>query len=136
MNHSTPIRVYYEDTDSGGVVYYANYLKFAERGRTELLRSAGFENKSLQENKGIAFVVRHIEADYFKPAFLDNLLEVKTRVLEVKNASVVMEQTIFRNADLLFSLTVTLASVDLSKFAPVRLSDDLKNVFQKYLSES
>ena len=136
MNHSTSIRVYYEDTDSGGVVYYANYLKFAERGRTELLRSAGFENKSLLESKGFAFAVRHIEADYFKPAVLDDLLEVKTTVLEIKNASIVMKQTISCHDAVLFVLNVVLACVDLNEFKPVRIPEDLKTGFQKYLSEN
>lgn len=136
MNSRTSIRVYYEDTDSGGVVYYANYLKFAERGRTELLRSEGFTNKSLLESKGFAFVVRHIEADYLKPAVLDDLLEVRTEVLEIKNASVVMRQTIFCHDAVLFKLNVVLACVDLNEFKPVRIPEDLKTGFQKYLSEN
>lgn len=136
MNHSLATRVYYEDTDSGGVVYYANYLKFAERARTELLRTEGFTNKSLRENKGFVFVVRYIEADYYKPAVLDDLLEIKTDVTEVKNASVLLRQSIFCHDAVLFKLDVTLACVDAKKFMPVRMPDDLKTVFQKYLSES
>ena len=130
------MRVYYEDTDSGGVVYYANYLKFAERARTELLRSEGFENKSLLESKGFVFVVRHIEADYLKPAALDDLLEVKTAVLEVKNASVTLKQSICCRNTLLFTLDVTLACVDAKEFVPVRMSEDLKTCFTKFTSES
>lgn len=136
MNHSTAIRIYYEDTDSGGVVYYANYLKFAERARTELLRSEGFENKSLLENKGFVFVVRHIEADYLKPAILDDLLDVKTEVIEIKNASVTLKQSMFCRNVMLFTLNVTLACVDAQTFTPARMPDDLKYGFQKYLSES
>ena len=68
------VRVYYEDTDAGGVVYYANYLKFAERARTEALRSVGLEQTELMEKSGIAFVVRHCEAEFFRPARLDDLI--------------------------------------------------------------
>jgi len=125
--HSTEIRVYYEDTDAGGIVYYANYLKFAERGRTELLRSAGFENQVLLGTKGLAFVVRHIEAGYHEPARLDDVLIVKTRVADIKNASFDMEQTIYCRNRLLFSMTVKLACVDMNKNGkPVRLPGDLK----------
>jgi len=77
MTHFTEIRVYYEDTDIGGVVYHPNYLKFAERARTEMLRDMGYENKSLRESKGILIVVRHIEADYFKPPALMMSLRFK-----------------------------------------------------------
>ena len=133
MKPSFPIRVYYEDTDSGGVVYYANYLKFAERARTELLRSEGFENKSLRDNKGILLVVRHIEADYFKPAFLDDTLEVITTVTTVKNASVTLKQSITSNQTLIFELNVALACIDEKTLTPARLPDDLKAAFEKHL---
>lgn len=132
MSHQTDIRVYYEDTDSGGVVYYANYLKFAERARTELLRSAGFENKSLQSGKGIIFVVRHIEADYLKPARLDNLLKVETEVLEIKSASFVVKQTIICQDVIVFSSHITLACVDAAKFIPAKLPDDIKDSLGRY----
>ena len=134
MEHTHPIRVYYEDTDSGGVVYYANYLKFAERGRTELLRFLGFGNKSLGADHGVAFVVRHIEADYFKPAVLEDDLIVKTKVSTLKNVSVIMDQEIQRGAEILFAMRVTLACIDVKTQKPVKfpvpLRDGLSNVLK------
>ncbi|GJL84727.1 MAG: acyl-CoA thioesterase YbgC [Micavibrio sp.] len=131
MTHTTDIRVYYEDTDAGGVVYNANYLKFAERGRTEYLRTIGFENKSLKESKGILLVVRHIEADYLKPGHLDDLLTVETSIESMKNTSIVMKQLVFREKDMLFSMDVTIVCVDADGLKPVRFPDDLKAGFEK-----
>lgn len=134
MTHSMDIRVYYEDTDAGGIVYYANYLRFCERGRTELLRSAGFENKPLMEREGFIFVVRHLEADYIASAYLDDVLTVKTSVDTVKNASFLMKQTIFcpRNDELvkLFEMDVTLVCVG-TNGKPVRVPENLKEVLLK-----
>ena len=93
-SHVFPVRVYYEDTDAGGVVYHANYLKFAERARTELLGMAGVKQSELLSDEGIAFAVRHCSADFLKPARLDDSLEVHTRVIEVNGASIGMEQAI------------------------------------------
>lgn len=125
MSHSIDIRVYYEDTDAGGIVYYANYLKFCERGRTELLRCAGFENKPLWEREGFIFVVRHLEADYIASAYLDDILTVTTSVREVKNASFLMKQTIFRHDKKLFEMDVTLVCVG-TNGKPVRLPVNVK----------
>ncbi|MGQ0527545.1 MAG: tol-pal system-associated acyl-CoA thioesterase [Alphaproteobacteria bacterium] len=136
MEHKTQIRVYYEDTDAAGVVYYANYLKFAERGRTELLRSAGLENKSLAERQGISFVVRHIEADYFRPAHLDDLLILKTSLVQLKNANVSMKQSLYLKSDLIFSLDVQLACVDVKTFKPAKLDETVKQAFGPYLKAS
>ena len=96
MTHSMDIRVYYEDTDAGGVVYYTNYLKFAERARTELLRGFGVEQADLRDKEKVLFVVRHIVADYLNSARLDDLLEITTHVKTLKNASVVFVQEITR----------------------------------------
>ncbi|MGB4106762.1 MAG: tol-pal system-associated acyl-CoA thioesterase [Alphaproteobacteria bacterium] len=134
--HKLPIRIYYEDTDAGGVVYHSNFINFAERGRTELLRFMGFENKSLHENQGILFVVRHISADYLKPAVLDDLLEVQTIVIQLKNTSLVMKQSIYRNSELIFTADVTVVSVSAGSLKPVRIPDGLRGGFQKYLKES
>ncbi|MCB9991840.1 MAG: tol-pal system-associated acyl-CoA thioesterase [Rhodospirillales bacterium] len=130
MTHSIDIRIYYEDTDAGGIVYYANYLKFCERGRTELLRCAGFENKPLMERDGFMFVVRHVEADYIAPACLDDVVRVETSVTAVKNASFAMKQTVFRPKDnaecqVLFEMNVTLACVG-TNGKPVRLPEKVK----------
>jgi acyl-CoA thioester hydrolase len=123
--HTLPVRVYYEDTDAGGIVFYANYLKFAERGRTEYLRAAGFENKSLMDDEGILFVVRRLEADYLKPAELDDVLSVITEAGEVKNSSFAMKQSIFRDNVLLCEMNVMLVCVNLQG-RPVRVPETLK----------
>jgi acyl-CoA thioester hydrolase len=80
-SHEIECRVYYEDTDAAGIVFYANYLKFAERGRTEYLRAHGFENRSLMTKDNLVFVVRHLDADYLAPARLDDILKVVTEVV-------------------------------------------------------
>lgn len=128
--HKLDIRIYYEDTDAGGIVYYANYLKFCERGRTELLRSAGFENKPLMEREGFIFVVRHLEADYLASAYLDDILSVNTSVELLKNASFIMKQTIFRHDVKLFEMTVTLVCVG-TNGKPVRLPQNLREALEK-----
>ena len=136
MEHKFPIRVYYEDTDAGAFVYHANLIKFAERGRTELLRFLGFENKSLRENQGILFVVRHINADYLKPATLDDLLEVQTTVIQLKNTSLVMKQSIYRNSEMIFTADVTVVAIDAGSPKPTRIPEGLRGGFQKYFKES
>ncbi|MEE4379160.1 MAG: tol-pal system-associated acyl-CoA thioesterase [Candidatus Competibacteraceae bacterium] len=94
-----PVRVYYEDTDSGGVVYYANYLKFMERARTEWLRSFGIELDALGREAGIMFVVRRVNIDYHRPARFNDLLQVRTRLAQTGRASMVFEQKIRREQD-------------------------------------
>lgn len=92
--HFFPVRVYYEDTDGAGIVYFANYLKFAERARTELLRLIGRDHTTLRTRDGIVFVVRTLEAAYHRPARLDDFLEVETRLLELRGASMQMQQKV------------------------------------------
>lgn len=128
--HNIDIRVYYEDTDAGGIVFYANYLKFAERGRTEYLRNLGFENKSLMDKQGIIFVVRKIEANYLTPAYLDDMLRMETGVIEMKNASFKMKQSLFRHNELIFSVDVILVCVDRTG-KPVRLPDGLRTAMER-----
>ena len=110
-HHSFSIRVYYEDTDAGGIVYYANYLKFAERARTEALRQAGFEQFDLMHDDGIAFAVRHCEIDFLKPARLDDLLTIETALNDISKVSITMQQTIRRGDETLVKLSVKLAVV-------------------------
>ena len=86
------VRVYYEDTDTGGIVYYANYLKFFERARTEWLRAAGFGQQALAAEQGLQFVVARIECDYLRPARLDDVIELDVRVIKAGRVSVVFEQ--------------------------------------------
>ncbi len=124
--HEISARVYYEDTDAGGIVYHANYLKYAERGRTELLRAAGYDHISLQEKPGIFFVVRKMDIDYLYPARLDDLLTVKTGILELKNASFTLKQSIFCHEVLVCSMDVILVCVTLEA-KPVRMPDNMRD---------
>lgn len=133
MVHEFPIRVYYEDTDAGGIVYHANHLNFAERGRTEYLRILGFLNSGLKEQEGVLFVVRKVEADYFKPARLDDLLTVKTALQTVKNTSFVMKQDIMRGEELLFSMNVLLVCVSRDG-KPVGIPPAIKDAFNKLIA--
>lgn len=105
------IRVYYEDTDAAGVVYYANYLKYAERGRTEALRTLGIEQHALVVRDGIQFVVRRVNADFRAPARLDDVLEVVTRTADISGATLTMEQTICRGGETLVTLSVDICAV-------------------------
>ena len=120
-DHVMSIRVYYEDTDVGGIVYYANYLKFAERARTELLRSQGIENGELMRDDRVAFAVRECHADYIKPAKLDDALEVRTRVTEISGASLRMAQDVVRDGNILVVMNVRLACMDIDTGNPKRL---------------
>ncbi len=135
MKHFKNIRIYYEDTDAGGVVYHANYLKFAERARTEFLRDIGFENSSLHKNEGVIFVVRHIEIDYLKTAHLDDELQVKTTISELKNSSFIMHQPIFRGGEMITDMRVVLVCVDTENYRPVRLPKNVKEAFQLYVED-
>ena len=130
--HSADFRVYYEDTDSGGVVYHARYLHFAERGRTELLRSLGYENQKLRDKEGIGFVVRNMDVHFIKPARLDDMLSVQTSVSNIKNSSFVMNQHIMRGDSSISDINVSLVCVEEKNFKPVRMPDDIKNAFLKY----
>lgn len=110
--HRWPIRVYYEDTDAGGVVYYANYLHFAERARTEMMRELGASHADMFEAEGLSFVVARCEVDYLKPARLDDLLEVETRVIEVGGATLDALQVVRRADDDIARLKVRLACLN------------------------
>lgn len=132
MTHDLEARVYYEDTDAGGVMYHANHLKFCERGRTEYLRKLGFLNSSLMSGEGVLFVVRRVEADYLKPARLDDLLTVKTALQTVKNTSFLMKQDIMRGGDHLFSMTVLLVCVS-TDGKPVGLPAAIKSAFENHI---
>ena len=115
-----PVRVYYEDTDTGGIVYYANYLKFAERARTEMLRTLGIENSTLLKEQRVAFAVKECSADYIKPAVLDDALNVVTTVEELGGASMRLIQDIFRGQERLVAVTVRLACMNIDTGQPCR----------------
>ena len=119
MTHSMFVRVYYEDTDLAGIVYYANYLKFIERGRSDWLRDLGIDQVAMKEG-GHVFAVRRIEADYLRPARFDDLLAVETRLVQMTAARIVVDQTVRRGDEALFAARVTLACLD-GAGRPVRL---------------
>ncbi len=108
--HRHPLRVYYEDTDLAGVVYYANYLRFIERGRTEWARSLGID-QGVMKADGMVFAVRRVEADYLAPGRFDDLLEVTTAVEAVTGARVILAQGVWRGSDRLFAARVTLVAL-------------------------
>ncbi len=126
--HRLPVRVYYEDTDLAGVVYYANYLRFIERGRSEFLRAAGIDQAALKRDEGAAFVVRRLTADYLAPARFDDLLEVTTGIAALRGASVEMAQQVRRGGDVLFSARVTVACIG-ADGRPRRLPEPLRRAF-------
>ena len=114
------VRVYYEDTDAGGVVYYANYLKYIERGRTEFLRALGFNQDKLIAQNNVIFIVRSIEANYLSPAFFNDLIEVSTDIHKVGHASLVFSQKIMNmeKNTVLFNAKVKVVSVLNNNFKP------------------
>ncbi len=116
-----PVRVYWEDTDAGGVVYYANYLKFMERARSEWLRAFGFEQDQLRDEAGVVFVVRRVEIDYLAPARFNDALDVSVSLYEAGRASLVVRQELVRGSARLAKAEVTLACVDAANFKPVRM---------------
>ena len=124
MNKSTPenlsIRVYYEDTDAGGIVYHAAYLRFAERGRAEFVRNLGIDQQKMRSDLGLGFVVTSLSIDYLKPAYLDDRLTVTTEIALVRPASVNFNQTVAREDQILANLKVRVACLD-ADGNPVRL---------------
>ena len=121
MAFSWPVRVYWEDTDAGGVVYYANYLKFMERARSEWLRALGFEQDVLRDAQGVVFVVRRVEVDYLAPVRFNDALAVSVELKRIGGASLVVEQTVARGVTPLVAAQVTLACVDAALFKPVKI---------------
>lgn len=120
-----PVRVYWEDTDAGGVVYHASYVRFLERARTEWLRGLGLDQSGLKERTGIAFMVRAMELDFLKPALLDDELTVTVEVKERRAASILFAQTILRSDGTgLITARVRVACVDIRRMVPVRIPDD------------
>lgn len=116
-----PIRVYYEDTDSGGVVYYANYLRFLERARTEWLRALGFTQGELAAQEGVVFVVRSLAIEYLKPSRFDDSLQVTVEPVKVRVGQMVVAQEVRRADEVLATAEVRLACVNAVTFRPVRI---------------
>lgn len=128
MAHRFPVRVYYEDTDLAGIVYYANYLKFIERGRSEWVRAIGIDQVDLRRDEGIVFAVRRVEADYLRPAHFDEELIVETDLTLLGGARIVLRQSVLRGSDTLFVAIVTLVAISPDGRA-VRLSERLRAAF-------
>jgi len=120
-----PVRVYYEDTDFGGVVYYANYLKFIERARTEWVREIGIDQARLKAEEGIVFAVRRLEANYLAPARFDDVLTVETEIIDISGARITLSQAVRREGETLFDSTVLLVALSESG-RPVRLPADVR----------
>jgi acyl-CoA thioester hydrolase len=129
--HQFEVRVYFEDTDTGGIVYYANYLRFIERARTELLRGLGIESSDLMRQHGIAFAVRKCTVDYLKPAVLDDILRINTDLIRVGGASLDLRQTVSRGDVQLVSADIKLGSLDLSKGKPKPIPRDIRNTLER-----
>lgn len=126
-----PLRIYYEDTDAGGVVYYANYLKYFERARTEWLRAAGFDQGVLARERNLLFVVRSIEARYHRPARLDDRIEVTAQAEAIGRASVDFVQAAYAgDGTTLVSGRVRIACLDAGSFRPCVMPDDILEVFR------
>lgn len=121
-----PVRVYYEDTDAGGVLYHASYLRFFERTRTEWLRALGFEQTQLLEQFGLLFAVRQMSIDYLRPARLDDLLNVSLEVLKTGKASMQVLQQMHREDELLSTATVKIACITEESFKPAPIPDMIK----------
>lgn len=127
------LRVYYEDTDAGGIVYYANYLKFAERARTEALRAIGVNQSELMANDGLAFVVTRIEVDYIASARLDDEIEIETQLCDLKKVRMTMKQQINKDGKSLVTLMVHLACVN-EMHKPARIPDMIVKALTTYMT--
>ena len=123
---SLPVRVYFQDTDAGGVVYHASYVNFMERARTEWLRTHGYSNAGLMKEFGVVFVVRSLRLDYFKPALLDDLLEVTAQIKEIGRSRLNLLQSVLRGDELLTEAEVHLVCVSLQGFKPVSVPEALR----------
>jgi acyl-CoA thioester hydrolase len=123
---SWPVRVYFQDTDAGGVVYHASYVNFMERSRTEWLRTFGYSNAGLMKELGVVFVVRSLKLDYLKPALLDDLVTVTSKIKEIGRSRVTLLQEVLRGEELLTEGEVHLVCVDVKTFKPVSVPDVLR----------
>ena len=127
---SFKIRMCFQDVDGEGIVYHSNYLNYAERARTEWLVNLGLQNREIMD-WGVAMVLRHIEIDYLSPAKLDDILEIDVQILEMKNASTIIGQTMTVNGIEKVKLKIQLAYVDTKTLRPTRIPEKLKQAFEK-----
>lgn len=135
MPNSSEYRIYYEDTDAGGIVYYANYLKFAERARTDALRVAGISQSELMAKDGLGFVVTSCEMRFLGAAKLDDVISVETQLRELKKVRMSMKQTIRKNGEVLVALNVEIACVN-RDFKPSRIPEPIAQALSQTLSIS
>ena len=131
--YSVDFRVYYEDTDAGGIMYHANFINFCERGRSEMLREIGLPASEVTRKLGTGFVVRHLDAEFTAMARLDDLLTVKTALKEMRNSSFIMTQEVINDQNIAaFKMDVTLVCIDMQG-KPTRIPDELRQKFDNYL---
>lgn len=130
---SWPVRVYYEDTDAGGVVYHSNYLNFMERARTEWLRALGFEQTELKDNHGIIIVVHSLSIGFKKPAYFNDMLEIHCDIVKIGHGSIELAQTITRDGQVLIQAQVKAAFVSASNFKPVGIPASIKQAMLEKL---
>lgn len=123
---SLPVRVYFQDTDAGGVVYHANYLNFMERARTEWLRTYGYSNAGLMKEFGVVFVVRSLKLDYLKPSLLDDMLSVTAQIKDIGRSRISLLQKVLRNEEVMVEAEVHLVSVSIESFKPVSVPEVLR----------
>ncbi|KPQ09228.1 MAG: tol-pal system-associated acyl-CoA thioesterase [Saliniramus fredricksonii] len=133
--HRLRLRVYYEDTDFSGIVYHANYLRYCERGRSDCLRLLGIDQSRLhREEGGLAFAVRRMEIDFSRPALMDDVLDIETRIIETGGASLTMDQAVMRAGALLVGVRVVVACIRDGR--PARIPTSLRKVLAGMLAES
>jgi acyl-CoA thioester hydrolase len=131
--YTLPVRVYFQDTDAGGVVYHASYVNFMERARTEWMRGFGFSNAGLMKELGVVFVVRSLKLDYLKPALLDDLLDVSVQLKAIGRSRVTLHQIMMRNDEILVEAEIHLVSVSLESFKPVSVPEVLREQWKKFV---
>ena len=127
------VKIYYEDTDAGGVVYYANYLKFLERARSEAIYEMGFSNTELKKEFGVLIIVKSCNIDYKKPAIFEDKLSIISTIKEITKTSFIMEQNINRDKELIASADIHLVSVNLDG-KPTKIPEILKNKLNEYIN--
>ena len=135
MKHCYNVRIYYQDTDAGGIVYHSKYLDFAERARSELLVDMGLSNKKLID-EGVAFVLSNASINYKSPASLDDVVCVETTVLELKNASLTMQHKFMVDDKEKVVIELKLAVINPKDLRPIRMPANVKEMFMKYQQES
>ena len=126
---SFPVRVYYEDTDSGGVVYYANYLKFTERARTNMIQELGFTLNQLHDDHDCIFIVKKVNCEYLQSAKLEDFLEIQSSIIQVKNASFELEQNILRDGKIIFQSNIIMVCVN-SRGQPKKIPEKISSLLK------